>query len=205
MYHHSDNNDYRPTAFPDISPYCWPFESTVNDNNDVMRFNGIPTIVSPPPPQIASTSGINLINHPPRTKRKNDDPNLIPSKQLITEEKMIKHLHGLHISNDFQAHNINLDNDPMEETYSYTVNLSPEELQQRLKNASCIQLHEDVKKSLEESNKNEIYKVLSSRIEKPCQALILWQPPASLDRLITDFKTNKDSEDGEEECEKMVE
>jgi hypothetical protein len=118
---------------------------------------------------------------------------------------MIKHLHGLHISNDFQAHNLNMENNgenQMEACYTVKVNLSPDELQQRLRNAHSIELHEDIRKSLKESSRNEIYKVLSNRLERPCQALVLWQPPTSLERLITDFKNHNDTED---ECEKMLE
>jgi hypothetical protein len=89
---------------------------------------------------------------------------------------------------------------------SYTVNLSQEEcekMQQRLKNAQCIELHEDVRKSLKESSRSEIYKVLSNRIEKPCQALMLWQPPQQFERFNTDYKNFSDTDD--DECEKMLE
>lgn len=123
---------------------------------------------------------------------------------------MAAFLNGLHISNDYQSHSINLTessfDDEMETAY---VNLSPQELEERLKNAQKIVLCDDVKKSLEENSRNEIYQVLADRIEKPCKALILWQPPKPLETLITDFTYNKtnnnDNNDSKEkEEEKMI-
>lgn len=133
-----------------------------------------------------------------------------PTKQHISENKMAEFLNGLHISSDYQAHSINLKensfDDDMETAF---VNLSPQELEERLKNAQKIVLCDDVKKSLEENSKNEIYQVLADRIEKPCKALILWQPPKPLETLLTnfnDYKTynnNKNDDDSKEE-EKMI-
>jgi len=134
-----------------------------------------------------------------------------PAKQHISETKMAEFLNGLHISSDYQAHSINLTensfDDDMETAF---VNLSPQELEERLKNAQKIVLCDDVKKSLEENSKNEIYQVLADRIEKPCKALILWQPPKPLETLLTNFneyKTNNNNDDDskeEKEEEKMI-
>ena len=111
---------------------------------------------------------------------------------------MAAFLNGLHISNDYQSHSINLTassfDDDMETAF---VNLSPQELEERLKNAQKIVLCDDVKKSLEENSKNEIYQVLADRIEKPCKALILWQPPKPFETLITDFKNYKTNNDND--------
>lgn len=119
-------------------------------------------------------------------------------KQHISESKMSEFLNGLHISNDFQSHNIKINESTFEDEMdtTYNVNLSPKELEERLKHAQKIVLCEDAKKTLEENNRNEIYKVLSDRIERPCQALVLWKPPRQLEQLVTDFK--KDNERNEE-------
>lgn len=129
-----------------------------------------------------------------------------PPKQHISESKMASFLNSLHISNDYQSHSINLTessfDDEMETAY---VNLSESELQERLKNAQKIVLCDDVKKSLQENSRNEIYQVLADRIEKPCKALILWQPPKPLETLITDFtydKTNFNNNNDSKENDK---
>jgi uncharacterized iron-regulated protein len=109
---------------------------------------------------------------------------------MITEEKMAAYLNGIHLSDNFQAHNINLQENSFDLNTTYNINLSPQELEERLKNAQRITLDENVKKSFIETSRSEIYKVLANRMEKPCQALVLWQPPQPLKRLITDFDTN---------------
>lgn len=117
----------------------------------------------------------------------------------------------MHISSEFQAHNINLSDNQSDiessSVYSVNVNLSPQELETRLKNAQKIILCEDVKKTLYETSKNEIYKVLANRYEKPCQAIVLWQPPQPLEKLITDFKSvqQKDNNDNEDDQTKNEE
>lgn len=119
-----------------------------------------------------------------------------PSKQLITEEKMAMHLNGMHLSDSFQAHNIKITDSTFEEDMdmAYNVNLSPQELERRLRNAQRITLCDDVKRSLK--NNNEIIpKVLLDRIEKPCQALVLWQPPQNIGTLLTDFNHNRSTSD----------
>lgn len=109
---------------------------------------------------------------------------------------MSLHLNGMHLSDSFQAHNINLSNKTFEEEdmdMSYNVNLSPQELERRLKNAQRITVCDDIKKSLQQQENEIIPKVLLDRIEKPCRALILWTPPQSpLQTLLkTNFNDNK--------------
>lgn len=132
---------------------------------------------------------------------------------------MALHLNGMHLSDSFQAHNININDSTFEEDMemSYNVNLSPEELNRRLRNAQRITVCDDVKKTLQRSDEI-IPKILLDRIEKPCTALVIWQPPTSFgDILTTDFNQNhnlndkkvnedgmKDEEEDQEE-EKMCE
>lgn len=88
----------------------------------------------------------------------------------------------MHISDGFQAHNINLNENTFfveEEAMdmSFTVNLSPLELETRLRNAKRITVCDDVKRNLNQSDEI-IPQVLLDRIEKPCRAVILWTPPS---------------------------
>lgn len=110
---------------------------------------------------------------------------------------MAMHLNGMHLSDNFQAHSININDSTFEEDMEmcFNVNLSPQELERRLKNASRITMCEDVKKSLQQ-NDEIIPKVLLDRIEKPCTALILWQPPQqTLGKLLaTDSNRNISSD-----------
>lgn len=106
-----------------------------------------------------------------------------PSKHFISEEKMIAHLNGLHLSDNFQEHNLNKEQPKAVESDMSFVNLSPEELEQRLKSASRVIICDEVRKNLREDNEI-IPKALLSRIEEPCRALILWRPPSNIEQLI---------------------
>lgn len=112
-----------------------------------------------------------------------------PCKQFITEDKMAQHLSGLHLSDDYQSHSINLtDTSDISSDMEYNVNLTPKELQQRLKNAQRITVCEQVRKL---NQTDEIIpKVLLDRIESPCKALILWKPPESIQKLIAVFNSS---------------
>lgn len=61
--------------------------------------------------------------------------------------------------------------------------MSPQELEERLKKAQRISVCEEVRKL---DNRTEILpQVLLERIEKPCTALVLWQPPPVLEKILT--------------------
>jgi hypothetical protein len=113
---------------------------------------------------------------------------------------MIAHMNGLHLSDNFQPHNIHLEDEVETEEgmESYNVNLSPRELEQRLKSASRITVCEELKKTLNEGNEI-IPKILLDRIERPCQALILWRPPDMLPNLMTVYE--RKASDSEEEMD----
>jgi stress-induced morphogen len=114
---------------------------------------------------------------------------------------MVAHMNGLHLSDNFQPHNINIedesDNDQAAaSSSSYNVNLSPQELEQRLKNAQRITVCDQVRKSLREESEI-IPKLLLNRIERPCTALILWRPPEPLENLMTGFESKVSDSDEE--------
>lgn len=96
---------------------------------------------------------------------------------------MVAHLNGLHLSDNFQEHNLNQEQPKVVEADMSFVNLSPEELEHRLKSASRVIICDEVRKNLRDDNEI-IPKALLSRIEEPCRALILWRPPANIEQLI---------------------
>lgn len=104
---------------------------------------------------------------------------------------MIAHMNGLHLSDNFQSHNVDQQNDPVE---AYNVNLSPQELEQRLKNAQRITVCDQLRKSLREENEI-IPKVLLNRIEEPCRALVLWRPPEPMEKLLTVYENRSSDEE----------
>jgi hypothetical protein len=93
-------------------------------------------------------------------------------------------MNGLHLSDNYQPHNLSPKQTETSEMEAYNVNLSPQELEQRLKNAQRITVCDQVRKSLREDNEI-IPKVLLDRIEQPCRALVIWRPPQDMERLLT--------------------
>lgn len=122
---------------------------------------------------------------------------------------MASHLNSLHLSSEYTSHNIETDcgeelastsggfspSSSLDDEMSlgeapapsmpanHHVYMSPQELEDRLKKAQRISLCEEVRKL--DSRTEILPKVLLERIEKPCTALVVWQPPQSLDKLIT--------------------
>lgn len=93
---------------------------------------------------------------------------------------MIKHISQLHISDSFVEESIdeNSIDDELPST-SYHVNMTSQELEDRLKNAQKITIAEQFKNSFKESENEIIPKLLLDRTrQKPsCQSLVVWKPP----------------------------
>jgi len=192
----------KPPAFPLFQPEAsdlgcsWSWKSSSEENTStIMLFNGLNHNMVP------STSGI--LNRHPRVKRKSESDDFIPNKHFVSEEKMIAHLSGLHLSDNFQPHNITPEQAVSEEEeeadmeLSYNVNLTPEELEQRLKNAQRITLCDQVRKNLRAIGSDEIIpNAILNRIEEPCRALILWRAPPMLEQLITGYEDRLPEDDG---------
>ncbi|KAJ6622675.1 hypothetical protein Bhyg_17081 [Pseudolycoriella hygida] len=107
-------------------------------------------------------------------------------KKLITEEKMAEHLDGLHISPDFTSHStpnlddtVSMEADPSSSStdcqYAKT-----QDLEQKLRNAQRITICEQIRKL---QNDPVLPQAILSRFERPCTALVLWQPPPSITEL----------------------
>lgn len=151
----------------------------------------------------------------PEMRKRKTEPDVvpIPSKQFFTDESMAIHMNNLHLSTEYTSHNIetttisapddshrslsvsgslSLDEDmslgeaggPSTSAASSShVFMSPQELEERLKKAQRISVCEEVRKL---DNRTEILpQVLLERIEKPCTALVLWQPPPVLEKILT--------------------
>lgn len=130
-----------------------------------------------------------------------------PSKQFISERKMIEHLNGLHLSSDFTNHNISpTDLDKMEENSEpHTVFMSPTDLEAKLKNAQKITVCDGVRKITDDPL---LPKALLEHAKMPspyCQALVLWQPPSNILKVPFDKESNKSNDDNEESVEKREE
>lgn len=116
---------------------------------------------------------------------------------------MVKCLDGLHLSDQYHAHSINLVSTIEEnEMENFSMNMSPQELEQKLKSAQRITVCKEIRKNL--NGKDEIIpKVLLERIEKPCRALIPWIPPPTVERLVTQFASKENSTDQQQDYQEI--
>lgn len=102
---------------------------------------------------------------------------------------MAAHLNGLHISSEFTAHDINQSastsssssnrNDSSMPPLSYPATL--QDIEEKLKRAQKITVS-DVVKSIQEEPL--LPAAIIQRFEKPCKALVVWQPPQRITDLI---------------------
>ncbi|XP_059608876.1 uncharacterized protein LOC132256459 [Phlebotomus argentipes] len=158
-------------------------------------------------PSLMEFKGAPVISTPTKTqKRRSGIEPSVPVKRILTEEKMAAHLNNLHISSDFTSHSkasdypteseMQLDG---EQPSQYLVNMSQWDLEQKLRNAQRITLCEQVK-NLEKTD-SIIPKVLLDKIENPCTALVLWQPPTILQRLIVPHKEQESASEDEDQVD----
>lgn len=127
----------------------------------------------------------------------------IQSKQLITEDKMAAHLNGLHISSEFKAHDINqtaktnetldIDIESSDSFVSYPPSL--QDIEEKLKRAQKITVS-DVVKSIQEEPL--LPAAIMERFEKPCKALVIWQPPQRITELIVSKASQEQQQEDDE-------
>ncbi|XP_031621260.1 uncharacterized protein LOC116339496 isoform X2 [Contarinia nasturtii] len=118
----------------------------------------------------------------PFKRKATADAEPIQSKQLITEEKMAAHLNGLHISSDFTAHDINQTTNEASDIDSFSsYPPSLQDIEEKLKRAQKITVAEVVKSIQEEPL---LPAAIMERFEKPCKALVIWQPPQKITEYI---------------------
>lgn len=163
------NNFYMQSNFPFCSnfgpaPVTFPLHSSNKNGNcfgPIYNYQANSTNVFTPPVNTSSYSHTNASQQSAmaqqdriRFKRKTDSPCHIITKQHITEEKMAEHMSKLHISSETPVRNE-----------------SEADLSKRL------YMCEEMKKLQTDSILPES---LLNRLQRPCTALVLWQPPPRL-------------------------
>lgn len=116
---------------------------------------------------------------------------------------MAAQLNGMHISSDFTAHNTNtgasssssdgqLNADNCESLISYPT--SVQDIEEKLKRAQRITVADVVRKIQDEPL---LPASIIERFEKPCKALVLWQPPPKslTDLIVPKSSRQEDSSD----------
>lgn len=177
-----------PTPSPtpwNLNTMPWKLASTNLGQDGVMQFSA----------QVNEEIHNRAVLH---QKRKLDVESLLPVKQFISEEKITAHFNGLHISSDYIQTYSNTcsksmfgDDTPSTSTGKCFTNLTyndykltAKELEEKLRNANRITLCEQLKKFHQQERKTTFLpEALFNRIEKPCTALVLWQPPPVLELL----------------------
>lgn len=121
---------------------------------------------------------------------------------------MAEHLNSLHISSDYTTHyqhtpaagdrSGSSDAMSMDADSYYNINMSPQDLEKKFKNAQRITVCEQIRKLETEPL---IPQALLDRMERPCTALVLWKPPRNLSNLIVplsrEHQRGKESDDDE--------
>lgn len=110
---------------------------------------------------------------------------------------MAEHLNSLHISSDYTSHQKTSEFDTMsmesdqqwtESSKEYNINMSQQDLEQKLKNAQRITVCEQIRQL---STEPILPRALIERMERPCTALVLWQPPPRITDLIIARRSSK--------------
>lgn len=115
---------------------------------------------------------------------------------------MAAHLNGLHLSSDYTSHNSATTNqynaDRLERMDD--LRIDTQDLEERIRRAQRITVCEEVRKLREQPI---LPKAILERYEKPCTALVLWQPPPRISDLTKSTTSTdrqmKDSASDEEE------
>ncbi|XP_073831177.1 mst85C [Musca autumnalis] len=143
-------------------------------------------------------------------KRKSEPvPAPFPVKQFISEEKITAHFNGLHISSDYIQHDTGGAVSSFNESGASTsgkcfsnltyedYQMTAKELEKKLLNANRITICEELKKINEQPPQHSVSclpETLLHRLNKPCTALVLWQPPPPI---INMLKQNTSQEEAQ--------
>lgn len=106
---------------------------------------------------------------------------------------MAAYLNGLHISTEFTTHDINQTNSSSNTFSSYPASL--QDIEEKLKRAQKITVSDVVKTFQDEPL---LPAAIMERFEKPCKALVIWQPPQRVTDLIIS-KTEQEAQNGDDE------
>lgn len=95
---------------------------------------------------------------------------------------MAAHLSNLHISSEDRNPFQPLPSSDDANISNYTVNMSQWDLERKLRTAQKITICNEILEM--DKRDNLLPEILLNRIEKPCSALVLWQPPRTLANLV---------------------
>lgn len=184
----------------DFKSFDWNFGAAPTDSSSNNFVHNVRHFTAFSEPSTFAASGAGPF------KRKAADTSPQPSKQFISERKMIEHLNGLHLSSDFTNHNISASSEAcdIDENQPHTVFMSPTDLEQKLKNANKITICEEIRKITDDTI---LPKSLIERASVPppyCSALVLWQPPSNVFRVSNDDQAKRDEEDDEQQTVRAV-
>lgn len=112
---------------------------------------------------------------------------------------MTAHLNSLHLSSDYTSHsNVNsaeqLSTDRLEEVDD--LRIETKDLEEKLRRAQRITVCEEVRKLREQPI---LPQAILERYEKPCTALVLWQPPHRISERVPATNQQKDNDSDEED------
>lgn len=171
-----------PTQLPWSS--CDMTWSNASPSTGIMEFKG----------EYAPAAGTKFVQ---KRKADNEIPSILYTspKRQITDEKMAEHLNALHISSTYTSHQqttqhgtrswdydgMSIESEPSTSQSCYNIPMTSQDLEQKLKNAQRITVCEQIRKI---QNEPILPNSLLERIERPCTALVLWQPPPKLTNLI---------------------
>lgn len=131
------------------------------------------------------------------------------AKRQITDEIMADHLNAMHISHEYTAHQQTASDDDSNNwtntisadiddkateaaadsaTYNSQYISMSNDLEQKLKNARAITICEQISKM---KNEPLLPNSLIERLERPCLAVVLWQPPFREAPSTTSSKTDE--------------
>lgn len=146
----------------------WSMTNAMQQQNGVMEFSGHHFLKG-------------SLQNPHKRKSKLIDP--LPPKQFISEEKVIAHFNGMHISRNYTEHSAG--SSPSME-YDFNNPITQKELEEKLKNANRITVCDEIRKLHAVHSSFMPDALLQNRIERPCTALVLWTPPPKLEDLLPD-------------------
>lgn len=94
---------------------------------------------------------------------------------------MAAHLNGLHISSEFTAHDMDQSTSKRNISIPMSYPATLQDIEEKLKRAQKITVS-DVVKSIQDEP--ILPAAIIERFEKPCKALVVWQPPQRIADLI---------------------
>ncbi|XP_055850055.1 uncharacterized protein LOC129914727 [Episyrphus balteatus] len=180
----------------------WSMTTAMQQQNGVVQFSAPNLIMEP---YTRRTQNLH--------KRKSKIIPPLPNKQFISEEKVIAHFSGMHISRNYTEHTAGTstsnDSSCNQSSMEYDFNnpITQKELEEKLKNANRITVCDEIKKLHAVHSSFMPNALIQNRIERPCTALVLWTPPPKLEDLLPEgnnprsSQNNNSIEDDDEEVD----